>query len=172
MADITITESGMAFGPFPEENILGLETCHVYRKIQHGMPMAEFSFLETKGKKRFFTIEAKSSSPKSENCKFDDYIKKVAAKLSNGFHLAHSLLLNRFGSDTTKPSNALKNINLANIEHRLVLVINKCFEESELMPIQDALRKELKNTEKIWKLGANSIWVMNKEMAKREGLIQ
>lgn len=172
MADITINESGMTFGPIPEQNLLPLETCKVYRRIQHGLPIAEFSYLKTGSKERFITIETKSSSPKSDNePNFSKYIKEISSKLTNGFQLAHSLLLGRFGSAETPTSNALKSMNLADIEHRLVLVIHG-HEKSWLPPVQDALRQELKSIEKIWSLGPNSILVINDVVARDKGLIQ
>lgn len=173
MADIIINESKMDFGPMPEDQVIQLETCKTYQRIQQGLAIAEFSYLKAdNGKKRFLTIEAKSSSPRSGNePDFSKYIREIASKLANGFQLTYALLIGRFGITETPLPDALVHVDLANAEHRLILVING-HQKSWLPPIQDALRQELKQIEKLWNLGPNSITVINDQMARQKGLIK
>lgn len=162
----------MIFGPMAEEGLLCLETCETYHRIQQGLPMAEFSYLKENGKKRILTIEAKSSSPRSGNePDFTNYIRDVGSKLTNGFQLTYALILGRFGNSATSLPHGLTEIDLADLEHRLILVI-KGHEKSWLPPIQEALRQELKSIEKLWNLGPNSVTVINDSMARQKGLIQ
>jgi hypothetical protein len=172
MPEITIRESIMEFGPMPETHILRLEECSEYQRIQQGVPIAEFSYFKENGVKRIYTIEAKQSSPRSENePDFSTYIRDIALKLSNGFQLSYALILRRFDNSSTALPSGMSSIDLATVEHRLVLVI-KGHEKTWLPPIQEALRQELKALEKLWNLGPNAIAVINDEIARHMGLIK
>ena len=42
---ITISESGMTFGPFPDDHCFEIEKCPTYKRIKSGVKIAEFVWL-------------------------------------------------------------------------------------------------------------------------------
>ena len=65
---ITITESGMNFGPFAQDDCLELEKCSTYFRIRNGVKVAEFAVIrQQKDMRVVWIVEAKSSAPKHTN---------------------------------------------------------------------------------------------------------
>ncbi len=85
-----IVESGMTFGPYPDEDCFHIEKSATYAEIQAGVRMAEFLLLRTAAghPADLWIVEAKQSSPRPENRpKFVDYIAEICDKLSNALAL-------------------------------------------------------------------------------------
>lgn len=90
---ITITESEMTFGPFPEENVFQIEKSPCYDKLWkcRGVKPCEFILLQ---ENKLFFIEAKTSSPRTPSedsnrtsqqvSKFSAYINRHSTK-NDGF---------------------------------------------------------------------------------------
>ena len=82
--------------------------------------MAEFLLLRSQ---KLWIIEAKSSTPRPETQpNFDTFIEEVREKLSNALSLGLALCLKRHQYE--KLPKAFQELNLANVEFRLILVVN------------------------------------------------
>lgn len=173
MTMVTIDESGMTFGPYPDEHCFYIEKSAAYLKIQDGVQMAEFLLMRHQAGQppAVWVIEAKSSSPRPETVpNFDEFIAEIRAKLTNGLTLGIASILLRHASAGPELPVPFTQLNLANAGFRLVLVI-KGHQESWLVPLQDALKKALHATIKTWGLSATAVAVINDSMARQYGII-
>ncbi len=166
MKPVYIVESGMKFGPYSEDKCFHIEKSKIYEKIQQNVKMAEFLLLRSQ---KLWVVEAKSSTPRPETQpNFDTFIEEVCKKLSNALSLGLALCLKRYPDENVPQT--LHELNLAIVEFRLVLVING-HQQDWLPPLQDALRKSLNTTIKIWGLSATAVIVMNDKLAQKYQLI-
>lgn len=168
-----IAESGMQFGPYPNGECFYIEQSPCYVKIQEGVKMAEFLLLrQQQDGPTVWVIEAKSSSPKPETQpNFPAFIDEIRCKLTNGLLLGVAALLGRHPNATNELPDAFKHLDPKTLGFRFVLVING-HKQEWLPPLQDALSLALKSAVKTWALPAQSVVVMNHELAKTHGLIQ
>ncbi len=171
---INITESGMTFGTYSAENCFYIENSRLYRSMS-GLKIAEFMLLRysKKGTPVIWIVEAKSSSPRPNlNAKqaFDDFIDEIQQKLTNSLSLWFAMRLQRHPKATDELSEQFQAIDLANVDFRLVLVING-HQEEWLPPLQDALRKALLATVQTWALSPSAVLVFNHELAHQYKLI-
>ncbi len=167
----TIDESGMTFGPFPEEDVFQIEKSDTYKSLGESVKIAEFILLRHSDKNPpvVWIVEAKSSSPKPDGKnKFSEYINEINQKLTDTLSLFISIFLQRHTLDKL-PDNFQK-IDLAKVDFRLVLVI-KGHKKDWCPPLKDALQKALQPTRKIWNLSDNSVIVLNDELACKYQLI-
>ena len=97
MSTRMIIESGMTFGPFPENQCFYIEKSKGYAAIQEHVQMAEFLLLRTSNEKPvIWIVEAKSSTPRPETQPdFDDFIAEIREKLINAFSLGWASCLKR-----------------------------------------------------------------------------
>lgn len=162
---ITIPESGMIFGPFPEEYCFQIEKSKIYNKLQNGLQIAEFLLFQP-NKNKLLVVEAKSGSPDPTNQEskesFEDYITKVSQKLLNAFTLGLALCLERHIDNKDEISTCFKEITHNSVKIALLLVI-KGHKEEWLIPITEALQKRLKTISKIWPL---EIYAINEKAAQ------
>ena len=133
--------------------------------------MAEFLLLKTRKNDHpvILVVEAKSSSPVPEkHSNFQTFIQEVKAKLTNALMLGIAACLQRH-PDAHLPS-AFRTLALNTADFGFVLVING-HKKDWLPPLQEALSKALKPIIKTWGLPANSVAVLNHELALEYGLI-
>jgi len=110
-------------------------------------------------------IEAKSSSPKTDNEeRFNEFIKEISDKFLHSFELWLSIVTKRRNEDI---SENLRKIDMQIIKFKFILVING-HKEEWLVPIMYALKKVLKSYRKIW---GTEVIVLNENGAKRWNLI-
>ena len=155
-----IIESGMTFGPYPDEDCFYIEKSASYGGIQDGVQMAEFLLHRTQENRppSIWIIEAKRSSPRPETQpKFAEYIGEIRDKLANALALAVASILLRHPTAATELPASFKTLDLATTGFRLVLVING-HEKSWLPPLQDALRRALHATVKTWRSARTEWW--------------
>jgi len=174
MTNLTIEESGMSFGPYPEDHCFRIEKSETYKKIQDGVKIAEFLLLRTNNgdSPDVLVVEAKSSSPKPETQpNFDEFISEIREKLLNGFSLGLAACLKRPPKTYEEIPDSFKSLDLSTASFKLVLVVKKN-EESWLPPLKDALAKSLHSTIKIWALPPMSVIVLNDDLARERGLIE
>lgn len=170
---VTITESGLVFGPYPENECFLVEKSATYQNIQNGVKMAEFLLLQRRDSKPplILVIEVKSSSPHPETQpNFTEFIDEIREKLTNGLMLTIASILERHEVAQRELSQEFKDLDLAICEFRLILVING-HKEEWLPPLKDALTRSLHSTIKTWALGATPIMVLNEKMGSKLGLI-
>jgi hypothetical protein len=178
MTTLTISESGMVFGPFPSDTCFYIEKSNIYQSIQKGVKISEFLLLrkvET-GSPVIWVVEAKQSTPNLESTesnskdKFDSFIEEIRDKLLNGFLLGVAISLNRHNDAQSELPEAFRKLTIHDTDFRLVLVI-KGHESSWLPPLQDALRQKLFAVAKVWGMASNAVAVINDDIAKKNGLI-
>ncbi|MCT7984686.1 hypothetical protein NG796_15415 [Laspinema sp. A4] len=167
-----IIESGMIFGPYPEGHCFYIEHSQTYQAIQSDVKMAEFLLLRDSTRSLVWIVEAKSSSPRPETQpNFDEFIQEICEKLTNALNLCIATCLKRHASTYDELPVLFQSLSLEKTDFRLILVI-KGHQDSWLPPLQDALKKALKPTTKIWTLSPTSVVVINDKMARDIGLIQ
>lgn len=167
----TVTESGLTFGPFEDDDLFEVEKSTIYQSIQQNVPIAEFVFLRRANNPVVFTVEAKKSSPQPGNhVDFDDFITEIVQKLTNTFSITHALVLGRHPDYLDVISDRFRCLDLRSCGHKLVLVING-HKDEWLPPLKAALQNELRPLIKTWGLGADSVLVLNEGLARRHGLI-
>jgi hypothetical protein len=166
----TVTESGMEFGPYPEDDFFNIETSETYKKVGENIKIAEFLLIRDRIKPKVWIVEAKSSSPQPQNKQdFDEFIEEIRDKLNNALSLGIATCLHRHATYTELPSSFQK-IDLKKAEFYLILVI-KGHQEQWLPPLKDALNKALIPTVKKWNLPPTSVIVLNDDMARSQKLI-
>lgn len=163
---IEIQESKMLFGPYEEADIFKIETSSINQKAGEKIGIVEFVLRRNENKILF--IEAKSSSPRENTSKerYNEFISEITNKFLNSFELYQALLYGRYETDEQIGKN-LKELNWKVSEIKFVLIINGHAKEW-LVPIREALIKNMRNFLSIWK---GAIIVLNEEMAKQKHLI-
>ncbi len=159
----TTTESGMIFGPYPEELVFQIEHSETQRKAGGGIRSVEFLYLQPENKLLF--IEARSSSPRSDTdeARFEQFISEITEKFLHSFHMYTASKLGRYSEMDGK----LRECSDADMKYKFILIING-HQDEWLLPIQDALRKRLIYHNKIW---GSEVRVLNEEMASMLKLI-
>ena len=82
----TFIESGMTFGPYPDEDCFHVEASRTYQVIQRNVQIAEFLLLRPRdnGASLVWIVEAKSSTPRPGTTpNFGDFIGEIRDKLTN-----------------------------------------------------------------------------------------
>ena len=170
---ITITESGMTFGPFEEDHCFAVEKCEAYDRIKDRVKIAEFVWLrDDLTPPTIWIVEAKSSSPRSESPQpFAAFITEIQEKLLNALTMVLSACLKRPESAYTELSAPFREITLSALDARLILVIHG-HQADWLSPLNDALSKALHATVKTWGLTTPAVIVLNDDLARRYKLIK
>lgn len=173
MADKTISESGMTFGPFPASCVFRIEKSSLYssRFLSCGVKTCEF-ILRKNGKLLF--IEAKTSCPNHDDAmsneekrkKYDEYIHDIAQKMRDSLNMYASMLLQ--SNESSELPKDMNTPNLCDIGIRFVLVVKNA-KSDWLIHYPDILGKELRNEMKIWNIP--SFLVITEEKAREKYLI-
>lgn len=170
---ITIDESGMQFGPFECKNLLPIETCASYKKIQNGIPIAEFMLSRPtdRNPNAIWVVEAKKSVSHPTNKEdFRANIQDICKKFTNSVHLFLSGLLARNLSLRSEIPAGMNHISAANVDFKLVLVVKKS--EKEWLPsVHAALNREMRPLIKTLSLGPACVYVFNEDIARQKHLI-
>ena len=176
---ITITESGMTFGPLAETHCFQIENSLLHDSAQPGVQIAEFLLIRNgQGKlpPQVWIVEAKSSTPNPGSPlpgaadTFSDFIAEIRDKMLNALTLGVTACIGRHANSRQVLPQAFSGLPLDRTVFRLVLVING-HKAEWLPPLQDALVEALRVTARTWDLGAGSIVVMNDSLARQRGLI-
>ncbi len=169
----SFVESGMTFGPYEDGACFRLETSETYRAIQDRVKIAELWLLrtDTADSKTIWIVEAKQSSPRPElHERFAGFIDDIRDKMTNSLALGVAAILRRHVTAEAELPVQFKTLDFASTGFRLILVING-HDKSWLAPLQETLRQKLRTLVQIWNLGANSVVVLNHELALKHGLI-
>ena len=169
-----ITESGMEFGPFPDDHCFHIESSDVYDKVRTGVKMAEFLLLRPADgeRPRLWVVEAKSSAPQLAGApqRFQEFIAEVRDKLLNAFSLGWACCLDRHPETRGELPASFQELNLSRAKVQFVLVIRD-HDRQWLFEIESALAKALEPTVKTWALEPGSVMVINAAQAKRYQLV-
>ena len=167
---IQITESNMNFGDFEEDKVFQIENSKLYKNVGNGIKVVEFILLSKENELSF--IEAKSSSPRpteNSSIRFTEFINEISEKFIHSFNLYYSAILRRVTDDEGAEINSrFKKLDNGEIKFKFILVI-KGHKVEWLMPLSDALKKNLAYHNTIWK---SQVVVLNDEQAKEYRLIK
>lgn len=162
----TFEESGMTFGPFPDEKVFGIEKSRMFNRCNNIKPV---EFIYHKSRYMLMFIEAKSSSAIDREGNEDNYkafIEEILQKFEDSFNLYMAGILER-KSGHEDISLELKNADYQKMNFRFVLVI-KGHEESWLPPLKLEFEKRMKRFRAIWN---SEVVVLNDSMAREYRLI-
>jgi len=176
---ITITESGMTFGPFADTHCFQIEGSTLHESAQPGIQIAEFLLVrdgQVNSPPQVWIVEAKSSTPDPGSPlpgaaeTFSAFIEEMRDKLLNALTLGVTACIDRHANSGQVLPNAFKGLPLNQTLFRLVLVVNG-HKAEWLPPLQDALTQALRVTSRTWDLGAGSVVVINDALARQRGLV-
>lgn len=175
MTAVVIQESGMSFGPFPREDCLDLEHSELFQRIGQGVKIAEMAVVRpTKAGPALWIIEAKSSSPRpgtdEPGERFGRFIEEIRDKLWNALDLFFAAVVGRHGDAQASLPSSIAALPLAEVQIRLVLVING-HQPEWCVPVQDALRQVLLPVVKTYALGPNAVTVIDDRKARALRLV-
>ena len=175
MTAVTIEESGMSFGPFLREDCLDLESSDLFQRIGRGVKIAEMAIVRPmKAGPALWIIEAKSSSPRTgtgeSGERFDHFIEEIRGKLWNALDLFFAAAVGRHGDARESLPSSIATLPLADVQVRLVLVING-HQPEWCAPVQDALRQVLLPVVKTYALGPNAVTVIDDRKARALRLV-
>ena len=172
MAEKTIIESEMTFGPYDENHVFRIEESPQYTAINRdGVRCCEFLFERNR---KILFVEAKKSCPNHDarkdsednSMRYNDYISEITEKMRHSLELYASVLLNRQSRDGI--SEAMLKTDLSGHELILILVVKKA-EKEWLYPYVDVFKEKLRPEMKIWNI--KSFLVINEETARAQGLV-
>lgn len=163
---ITITESGMTFGPFDPDRVFRIEESAFVRS--KSLKVCEFVWLTPQD--NLLLIEAKSSvpNPRKSPKEYDEFFVKIFEKLDNSLQILAAGLLGRH-NELTQEIGLLAAINPFGPERRIMryLVIPGIPDEY-LPPFSDKLASVLKRQSQIWR---TEVKVINERLAKKVELL-
>ena len=163
----SFVESGMIFGPFPDEKIFRIEQSRMQQACT-GVKTVEFIWHRKKNVLCF--VEAKSSSPINPTQKKDDapsFSEEIYTKYRDSVELFMVGLLERRAGHDEIPFD-IKNANFKKIQFKFVLILKGHEREDLLAALQMDLERRLSALKSIW--GAQ-ILVLNEQMAREEHYI-
>ena len=165
---VSITESGVNFGDFSEEDLYKIEHSQGHLSLGEGFKMVEFTYLREQD---LFVLEAKSSIPKAESQPdYDNFWDEIFEKFENALLLQIMGFLKRNPSVEQELPNNHKSIQWQTTIINLRLVIPKV-PTQYLPPITDKFRQRLSKIKKLWNIKDTNIFVLNEEKARAEGLL-
>lgn len=170
---ITITESGMTFGPFEDNHCFEVEKCLTYKRIESSVKVAEFVWLRNDlTPSKLWIVEAKSSTPRPQpQERFDKFINEIRDKLLNALSMVLSACLNRPRSAYNDLPEPFRQLALSTLDARLILVIHN-HKREWLAHVKDALSKALHATVETWGLTTPAVIVLNDDLARQHKLIK
>lgn len=162
---ITITESGLAFGPFAESNLYHIEKSSEYRQIEQGTKIAEFIFWKESNQK-LVVLEAKTSLADAVGnpAAFRIQIDAICEKFLNSLDLYLSSALKKH----LHPH--FDAIDYRAVEFRFILVI--CEHDFDgIRHVNDAMNLSLAKALRLRKIWSYSCCVINAHQAQKRGLL-
>lgn len=165
---ISISESGMNFGPFSKDKIFPIETSPLFTQLGKGLKIAEFVLLREFADKpqEAWVVEAKSSAPKEHA----EYVEDIRQKFTNSVQLTFAACLNRHRNAADMLPAGFLNLDLENCVIKCILVIRN-FPKAWLDPLQKTLTREMSSVTKTMGFKPGSVVVINDEMARERKLI-
>lgn len=165
---ITVTESGMEFGPFDVDNLFYVEKSP-YVANMRGIKACEFVlWVEQQGELIF--IEAKSSvpNPTASPEKYKDYFIEMLEKFDNSLQLLAAGTKSRSKELAAELGAGIANLDWQNSQILFYLVIPKAPDQF-LDGLTSKLRQSLDRQLKIWRAEA---FVINERLARSKGLLR
>ena len=173
-----ILESGVWFGPFLADTLFQLES---YCKAKDFYPkgispqIAEFAYCEAaKGRAKVWIIEAKSSIAKQENAAdFDANLQQSANKSANSITVIAGVRVGAFAAnmDLSEIPAFVHEEPFRDLEFKLAVVLTaEWTTANDCQAIQIELRQRLSQAVRAWNIKGDSVYVLNRDLAKKLGL--
>ena len=164
---VRISESGMVFGEYAEENVFQIEKSKLHDKIGNGIKVVEFILINEPNKLNFIEARSSSPQPREDNMeRFDEFIGEITDKFIHSFNLYYSGIMKR-NNGYDEISNKFFDINNSEVKFKFILVI-KNHKKEWLAPLSEALKRQLIVHNTIWK---SEVIVINEDMAREYKLI-
>ncbi|WP_330960562.1 hypothetical protein [Photobacterium sp. 53610] len=165
---VTITESGMTFGDFDQDDCYQIEHSQGHNSLGQGFKMVEFTYLL---EQKLFVVEAKSTIPRATSQPdYDNYWDEIFEKFENALTLQLMAFVKRnMLAESELPPNH-KRMDWQQTSFQLRLVIPKV-PNGHLAPITHKFRQRLHKLKKLWCISDAHIFVVNEEKARQEGLL-
>lgn len=166
---ITIEESGMSFGPFPEDKLFPIENSPLSKKLGAGIKVTEFVLLKEFAEKplEIWFIEAKSSAPQQTAI----FVEEIRQKFTNSVQLTVAACLRRHPGSIDHLPVGFLNLDLGSCVIKCILVINN-FPKEWMPDLRDSLNKVMNSMTKTLGLSPGSVIVINDEVARARRLIR
>jgi hypothetical protein len=173
MSPVTVVESGLTFGPFPDPDCYVVERSGLCDSLQPGVKMVEFIVLRptSNGGRAAWCVEAKTSiaHPINTRDKFAVQIQAIGEKMRNALLVLLAIHVGRHPSYAHEVPAGFCTLDLRSDSVRFVLVING-YPREWLQPIQDALAQTMEPIRRTFGLPPTSVAVLNDSGARRFGL--
>ena len=165
---VSITESGVTFGPFPEDRLYYIEKSDSFINYGNGLSTVEFVYKNAKNQICF--VEAKSSAPNPANPEnapdcIEVWMHDIVKKFCDSLQLFLAVYLKR--CEEPKMGSEISAVDIHAVPIKFILVMTP-FQSEWLQPVQDELNKQLHGVTKRWNA---AVAVMNAELAKEYGMI-
>jgi hypothetical protein len=173
MSPITITESGVTFGPFDEEACFHIEQSKLFASLGEGIKTVEFLLVKPgrRGALNLLFVEAKSSVPRpTTQPEFAERFAEIRDKMLAALLVFVGARLGRHGAAADELPEQLQALDLAAAQVKFVLVIPDA-PDAELAPLQDKMRTVLRPVVRAFALDPASTAVLNRSGARKAGLI-
>lgn len=162
---ITITESGMTFGPFDPDRVFRIEESAFL--CSKSLKVCEFVWLTPQD--NLMLIEAKSSvpNPRKSPQEYDEFFVKIFEKLDNSLQILAAGFLGR-NNELTQEIGSLAAINPLGPERRIMLyLVIPGIPDEHLPPFSDKMASILRRQSQIWRA---EVRVINERLARKVGL--
>lgn len=164
---ITVTESGMTFGPFAEPDLFELE--RILKSLNFGDHVSKVEFVvraatQKAGAVRF--VEARSSIPRESG----GFLDEIRQKMNHGIAVWMGALTGRHPKVQAQLPANLSRVEHAGLPIACYLVIPDV-PDDKLPPISDKFRQAMKSERHIWAIRSEHIQVLNANKARKIGLI-
>lgn len=170
MSPLTITESGLEFGRFPEEDFFHVEQSTLCTALGEGVKMVEFILVRTTGgKSSILFVEAKSSVPRAGSA-FEAYFEAIREKMANALTLFLAARLNRHGTAGDELPAGLRGVALGTASVVFVLVIPSA-PDAWLPDIQNKWDRTMMALRRTFGITATRAVVMNERIARAQRLV-
>lgn len=158
----SFVESGMTFGPFPDDRIFRIEKSTLLQKC-NGIKTVEFIWHRKDFAMHF--VEAKQSSPLNRPGNEDNYerfISEISAKFVDSLNLYLSGLLERRPGHTDIPD-SLKKADYKKMQFKFILILKGHENEEPLVGLRTELERRIRSYRRIWN---SEVLVLNEQMAR------
>jgi hypothetical protein len=166
---LSITESGVVFGEFEEDDVFGIEKALIkHRFDQKGVKSVEFIVRQQHLNKPLVSlVEARSSVPRQP----DAFFEEIRLKLQHTLIIWFCAVSGRHSALTGKLPENFSLAETLKLPLRLILVV-PALPDAHIVPMTDAFRVALRLDCRLWGIDQSAVFVLNKSRAARLGLVE
>lgn len=173
MSPITLSESGLEFGPFDDDKCFPVERSNLYAGLGEGIKMVEFMLVRpgTNGVTNLLCVEAKTTMPQQgTQPRFDESFTEIRDKMLNALLLFLGARLGRHAGAADELPAEMRTLDPATAGVKFVLVVSHA-EDHWLQPLQDKMTDVMRPIIKTFNTGPMSVAVLDVARARKQRLI-